>query len=122
MAEPVIEVKSSEQFRQVLSQDLHRVSVINFWAAFAEPCKQMDEVDAEEQPDISDSFDIGVVPSFIVLRGHTLLSRIDGANVPALSNAVAKNVATPSDMASTNQASVAPPLSYVLLPLLPPYH
>lgn len=44
MAEGVIQVRSPEQFKDLLSQDLSRVSVINFWAAFAEPCKQMNEV------------------------------------------------------------------------------
>ncbi|RXW13892.1 hypothetical protein EST38_g11963 [Candolleomyces aberdarensis] len=130
MAEAVIEVKSPEQFKELLSQDLNRVSVINFWAAFAEPCKQMNvvfgelarkygaglflSVDAEEQSDIAESFDIEAVPSFIILRGHTLLGRINGADAPALSSTVAKNVATPSHtpLSRTDQAPAAPPSSF----------
>jgi thiol-disulfide isomerase/thioredoxin len=39
-----VEVTSPEQFKELLSKDLNRVSIINFWADFAEPCKQMNQV------------------------------------------------------------------------------
>lgn len=38
------EVTSTDQFKALLSKDLNRVSLLNFWAPFAEPCKQMNEV------------------------------------------------------------------------------
>ncbi|KAJ3997044.1 glutaredoxin [Lentinula boryana] len=100
------EVTSPSQFQQLLSTDLKRVSVLNFWAEWAEPCKQMNDVttelakkypsilflqiEAETQADIAESFDIESVPSLILLRGHTLLQRITGADAPALTSAVAK--------------------------------
>jgi thioredoxin-like negative regulator of GroEL len=78
------QVKSSNQFKELLSEDLQRVSLLYFWAPWAEPCKQMTAVvaelsrkyprllslhiEAEEQSDISESFDIESVPSFIILR------------------------------------------------------
>ena len=37
-------VKSPEQFKELLSADLNRVSLINFWAPWAEPCKKMNDV------------------------------------------------------------------------------
>jgi thiol-disulfide isomerase/thioredoxin len=37
-------IDSPEQFQSLLSEDLKRVSLINFWAPWAEPCKQMNEV------------------------------------------------------------------------------
>jgi thiol-disulfide isomerase/thioredoxin len=37
-------VTSPTNFQELLSADLSRVSVINFWAPWAEPCKQMNEV------------------------------------------------------------------------------
>ncbi len=40
-------VRSTPHFQDLLSKDLERVSVINFWATWAEPCKQMNEVVAE---------------------------------------------------------------------------
>ncbi|KAJ3979525.1 glutaredoxin [Lentinula detonsa] len=100
------EVTSPSQFQQLLSTDLNRVSVLNFWAEWAEPCKQINavtielakkypsilflQIEAETQTDIAESFDIESVPSLILLRGHTLLQRITGADAPALTSAVAK--------------------------------
>lgn len=40
-------VESAEHFQSLLSQDLERVSLINFWAPWAEPCKQMNQVVTE---------------------------------------------------------------------------
>ncbi|KAK0214167.1 glutaredoxin [Armillaria fumosa] len=106
------QVVSPSHFQELLSADLTRVSLINFWADFAEPCKQMNEVvlelskkypavlflqvEAESQQDIAESFDIDAVPSFVILRGHTLLDRISGANAQALTAAIARHAASPS--------------------------
>lgn len=96
------EVSSPGHFQSLLTADLSRISLINFWASWAEPCIQMNEVvaelakkypqllvlqvrsrpidagncldpyrlqvDAEEQADISESFEIEAVPSFIILQ------------------------------------------------------
>lgn len=106
------QVVSPSHFQELLSADLTRVSLINFWADFAEPCKQMNEVvlelskkypavlflqvEAESQQDIAESFDVDAVPSFVILRGHTLLDRISGANAQALTAAIARHAASPS--------------------------
>lgn len=78
------EVTSSAHFQDLLSTDLERVSLINFWAPWAAPCAQMNEVvrelarkyesllvlqvEAEEQEDIAETFSIESVPTFVVLR------------------------------------------------------
>ncbi|KAF8554002.1 glutaredoxin [Imleria badia] len=101
-------VTSPDHFKSLLSADLERVSLINFWAPFAEPCKQMNEVvtelakkhpellvlqvEAEEQEDISQSFDIQSVPSIILLRGHTLLDQISGVDAVSVSKSVDKHL------------------------------
>ncbi|PBL04431.1 glutaredoxin [Armillaria gallica] len=54
------------------------------------------QVEAESQQDIAESFDIDAVPSFVILRGHTLLDRISGANAQALTAAIARHAASPS--------------------------
>ncbi|KAF8573938.1 glutaredoxin [Ramaria rubella] len=97
-------VESAEHFQALLSQDLERVSLLNFWAPWAEPCTQMNQVvtelarkyknilvlqiEAEKLADITESFEIEAVPSFIILRGHTLLARIAGADAAALTSAL----------------------------------
>ncbi|KAJ7163072.1 glutaredoxin [Mycena filopes] len=103
----LITVTDAPHFQSLLSADLARVSLINFWAPWAAPCAQMNavvaelakkhpailalNVEAEEQADIAESFDIEAVPSFIILRGHTLLARIAGADAPALTQAITKH-------------------------------
>ena len=84
------EITSPEHFQSLLSADLNRVSLINFWAPWAAPCAQMNEVvlelakkypqllvlhvEAESQSDISESFEIEAVPTFIILRVSTCFS------------------------------------------------
>jgi thiol-disulfide isomerase/thioredoxin len=38
------DINSPEHFQQLLSKDLERVSLISFWAPWAGPCKQMNEL------------------------------------------------------------------------------
>ncbi|KAJ7240170.1 glutaredoxin [Mycena haematopus] len=113
----LVTVSSAPHFQSLLSADLTRVSLLNFWAPWAAPCTQMNDVvaelakkhpnilalnvEAEEQADIAESFEIEAVPSFVVLRGHTLLARIAGADAPALTQAIATH-------ASGNAPSYAP--------------
>ncbi len=97
----LFQVQSSDQLKELLSKDLQRVSLLYFWAPWAEPCKQMTEVvtelskkypkllalqiEAEEQSEISESFDIESVPTFIILRVRrtfTFLSREPGHSDP----------------------------------------
>lgn len=47
MSSNLVAVTSPEHFQQVLSVDLERVSITNFWAPWAEPCKAMNDVVAE---------------------------------------------------------------------------
>jgi Grx4 family monothiol glutaredoxin len=119
------EISSAEEFQSLLSADLTRVSLINFWAPWAEPCTQMNQVvlelarkyptllvlqvEAESQPEISESFDIEAVPSFLLLRGHTLLSRISGADAPTLTSSVSSHISgvKPIKPLSTSDAKPA---------------
>ncbi|KAH9933564.1 glutaredoxin [Epithele typhae] len=121
------DVQSPEHFQTLLSEDLGRVSLINFWAPWAEPCKQMNEVvlelarkypqvlvlqvEAETQADIAESFEVEAVPTFVILRGHTLLGRISGADAPALTQALADHARAPSSLlpqSHTDRAPAAP--------------
>ena len=83
-------ITSSTFFQELLSTDLSRVSLLNFWTPWAEPCKQMNEevtklakqnpslltlnIEAEEQSEIAESFEIASVPTFIILRVRLLIS------------------------------------------------
>lgn len=80
------EVQPPTHFQDLLSADLTRVSLLNFWASWAEPCTQTNaavrelakkypqalvldvEADAEATADIAESFEVNSVPTFVVLR------------------------------------------------------
>ncbi|GAA5973434.1 hypothetical protein JCM21900_006341 [Sporobolomyces salmonicolor] len=116
-------VESPEDLQAQLSTDLNRVSVLYFRADWAEPCKTMDgvttelakrwdavlflSIEAEALPDISESFEVDAVPYFILLRGHTLLTRLSGAQPSVLSAALKSHASKPSALSSSSQAPVA---------------
>jgi thioredoxin-like negative regulator of GroEL len=80
----IYQVESSDQFQQLLSADLERVSLLYFWTEWAAPCEQMTrvvaelskkypkllflQIQAETQSEISESFNIESVPTFVLLR------------------------------------------------------
>ncbi|KAI9264747.1 thioredoxin-like protein [Sporodiniella umbellata] len=55
------------------------------------PALQFLKIEAEEYPDISESFEISAVPTFIVIKGGKIAEQIEGAKAAELSNAVAKH-------------------------------
>ncbi|KAG8960428.1 monothiol glutaredoxin grx4 [Tulasnella sp. 408] len=120
------EVESVEKFKSLMEADLERTSLLSFWAPWAEPCKQMNEVvkelskkhegvlvlsiEAENLSDIAESFDVEAVPTFVLLRGHTLLKRVTGADASGLTAAVEQYArTTPQALSKTDQAPAAPP-------------
>ncbi|KAG8995655.1 ATP-dependent DNA helicase II subunit 1, partial [Tulasnella sp. 427] len=78
------EVESVEQFKSLMEADLERTSLLSFWAPWAAPCTQMNEVvkelakkhqsvlalsiEAENLAEIAESFDVEAVPTFVLLR------------------------------------------------------
>jgi len=118
-------VDSPDRFKELLSKDLERTSLLSFWAEWAEPCKEMNEkvkeiaekypdvlvlsIEAETQAEISDSFGIEAVPSLLFLRGHTLLARISGADYGALTNALTQyGRRSPKALSHTDKTPAAP--------------
>jgi thioredoxin-like negative regulator of GroEL len=92
-----VQVTSPDQFKELLSKDLERVSLLYFWAPWAKPCEQMTKVvielskkypkllslqiEAEEQGDISESFDVESVPFFIILQVRPIYTSFSGNSV-----------------------------------------
>ncbi|GHJ85231.1 hypothetical protein NliqN6_1633 [Naganishia liquefaciens] len=123
----LVEITSPEHFKQVLSEDLNRVSVLDFWASWAKPCEKMNEavkemshkysevlflmIEADVQDEIAESFDIEEVPSFLILRGHTLLARHAGSNAQLLMSLLNQHTNTPQaiqPLSTTTQSPAAP--------------
>ncbi|PLW45670.1 hypothetical protein PCASD_07067 [Puccinia coronata f. sp. avenae] len=83
-------------------------SILYFRAEWAEICRTADpvikslsekwkeplfvEIEAESLPEVAESFEVSSVPCFVILRGHQLLSRIVGAELPQLESDVEKFV------------------------------
>ncbi|WFD01716.1 glutaredoxin [Malassezia obtusa] len=120
----VVAIASPDMFTELMQQDLDRVTLLNFWAPWAQPCEQMNQavlefapryphalfmnVEAEEQPDVAESFDVEAVPTVVLLRGHTLLAKISGCNVPAVSEALATHARGGARLDGLSQTSAAP--------------
>ena len=79
----LVAITSPDMFTGLMQEDLNRVTVLNFWAPWAQPCEPMIaavaqmapryphvlfmSIEAEEQPDVSESFDIEAVPTVCLL-------------------------------------------------------
>jgi Grx4 family monothiol glutaredoxin len=61
-------------------------------------------IDADALYEVAESFEIKAVPTCILLRGHTLLDRIEGADAKKLTDAVAKHAATAARALSHSDA------------------
>eukprot|EP00842_Homolaphlyctis_polyrhiza_P002855 jgi/Hompol1/3570/HPOL_003289-RA len=77
-----VDVLSEEHFESLVKS--HPVTVVDFWADWHEPSKDMNRVfealsckfpvlsfvrlEAENFPDIAEEYEIGTVPTFLVLR------------------------------------------------------
>ncbi|KAJ3150282.1 Glutaredoxin 3 [Geranomyces michiganensis] len=123
----VNEVTSDDHFDRLLVD--RSVSALNFWASWAEPCKDMNEVfeelsrkypaisfiklEAENYPDISEKYEIAAVPTFIIVKNGGIATRIEGANAPALTAAVEKyaklagGASTPASTPSTTTTTAS---------------
>jgi thiol-disulfide isomerase/thioredoxin len=59
----LVEITSPEHFKQVLSEDLNRVSVLDFWASWAKPCEKMNEAVKEMSHKYSEVLFLMVSPA-----------------------------------------------------------
>ncbi|WRT65878.1 Grx4 family monothiol glutaredoxin [Kwoniella shivajii] len=134
-SENVVQVTSPEHFKTLLSTDLNRVSCLNFWAPWAEPCKAFNQsieekskqfpqvlflnIEAEELSDISESFDIEAVPSFLLIRGHTLLARHSGSDVLLLVSLLQQHSGSSSTSTSSTSSSTTPLATSNVVPQAP---
>lgn len=112
----IINVKSSEEFNNCIQSE--KLTLALFSAEFAEQCKQVLDamtelsnqsksmqllnVPAEDLSEISIKHQIEAVPTVILFKNGSAVDRIDGVNIPALTQKCKKFVETEK----TNQATL----------------
>lgn len=120
----VQEISTLEQFQGFLKNaGPTKVVALNFCAPWAAPCKQMNQVfaelslkypsvafaqvcgwfsdgkltfqiEAEELPDVAETFEVTAVPFFVLVKNSKILTRISGANPPSLTEALQLHTST----------------------------
>ncbi|KAG7383003.1 monothiol glutaredoxin grx4 [Phytophthora pseudosyringae] len=129
----VVSVQSAAQFDEATARE-STLSVSFFWAEFHEACRPNGQLDvvvrqlatlhprirflkvaAEELPELSERFQIAVVPTFVVAQGRAVLDKLEGANVAelakrvdVLSKSVAKSASAASSTSSTAEETPKP--------------
>ncbi|KAI7881020.1 glutaredoxin, partial [Lichtheimia hyalospora FSU 10163] len=119
----LVDITSDTQFSSLISKK-DAVIVLDFWAPWAEPCKQMNDViaelagkfsslqflkiEAENFADISEEYEIAAVPTVIVLKGGKIVERVEGAKAAEVTNVVAKHAKGVSGTKATGDTDVKP--------------
>jgi thiol-disulfide isomerase/thioredoxin len=74
----LVDVTSPDHFKTLLSADLNRVSCLNFWAPWAEPCAAFTEVVKGEAPKFSSVLFLNVSQIYDWRSYSRVISRISG--------------------------------------------
>ncbi|XP_013786644.1 glutaredoxin-3-like [Limulus polyphemus] len=107
MAGSVREVKTKDEFWKIVTDvNKNHLNVVHFWAEWASQCQMMDDVvkeltserqlkevkflkvEAEALPDISQHYSVTSVPTFLLLKGNTVVDKVEGADAPTLTKKV----------------------------------
>ncbi|KAG4414618.1 hypothetical protein IFR04_012224 [Cadophora malorum] len=126
----LLELKTEEEWNQhSASVPPTTLQIIYFKAEWAAPCKQMTTVlqtlassypiteplstswvalDAEDVPDVSDSFDVTAVPFLVLQRNGQVLETVSGSDAMKVRAAIEKHANSPSTGAAVNGATASP--------------
>ncbi|CAG8661427.1 21292_t:CDS:2 [Cetraspora pellucida] len=109
----LLDLTPDVDLKKLAEEHKNSAIVLNFWAAWAKACDQMNDVfaelakkyttlkfikiEAEKFPDICESFEIAAVPAFIILKNGKISDRVDGANAPELTTTISKYAKATAD-------------------------
>ena len=137
----VTKVTSKDEFTNaVTSLPSTALSILYFHAPWAAPCQQMSaaldalagtytttfppsisfiSVDAEEQPDIAESYDVPAVPYIILQRDGETLESISGSDPARIRTAVEKHYSSAANGARGTSKVDLPPAQTITRPAVP---
>ncbi|DAZ94874.1 TPA: hypothetical protein N0F65_008018, partial [Lagenidium giganteum] len=135
----VVNVQTVGQFDEVTAKE-STLSITFFWADFHDLCRPNGQIDvvfrqlatlhprirflkvaAEDVPELSERFEIAVVPTFVVAQGKSVLEKLEGANVAELAKRVdvlSKSVAKKEAEGEVASKTVDEALEYRLKKLI----
>jgi glutaredoxin-related protein len=71
------------------------------------------QIEAEELPDVSETFEVSSVPFFVLVKNQKILTRISGANPPSLTSALQQHTSSselpPAQQTTTPAPALAAP-------------
>ncbi|PVI04963.1 thioredoxin-domain-containing protein [Periconia macrospinosa] len=110
MPDKIVNVTSSSHFDKLLSSSSY--TIVDFYADWCGPCKQIApvfaslaereskpgrvqfvKVDVDSQQDVARKYGVSAMPTFLVIKGTSVVETLKGANPSALTAAVRKAVA-----------------------------
>lgn len=101
----ILDITNLDKFKELIN-DQKKLSIVHFWASWANQCAPMDEalkvlveevdahvatfirVEAEEAPDIAMEYEVAAVPTCIFYRSGKVLERVEGAKAADVSKMV----------------------------------
>jgi len=105
--------------------DKARLTVVHFWASWANQCEPMDEamtilseelphvgfvrVEAEEVPDVAMEYEVAAVPTFVFFRSGKVVDRVEGAKAADTSKMI-RNLAKQEPLPKAAAAKAKEPL------------
>lgn len=122
----VVEIKSDSHFTELTTSVAPSTLVaLYFHTPWADPCKQMNQVfeslssvystslflsiNADDFPEISESFDVSAVPYFVLLRDSTILKELSGADPKELANTIRSLISSTSANGSSSNDNASAP-------------
>jgi len=102
----LIEIGTEDELAKLMKDYQGCLFTLHFWASWAAQCEQMNavltelakdsklvhvkfvKVEAEELPDLCETYEVEAVPTFVLLKNGKVIDRIQGANAPELTKKI----------------------------------
>jgi len=106
MASGLIAIANEDELAKLMKENQGCLFTLHFWASWAAQCEQMNavleelakdtklvhvkfiKVEAEELPDLCETYEVEAVPTFVLLKNGKVVDRVQGANAPELTKKI----------------------------------